>query len=238
MRPSKFLIVSATMLASTTLASLSFADNTTSSAQLPPSAPPTTGTGTSVTGSSSSSTTTTMPSTMTTTQGTPGAIAPSTPTSTTTTTSADDVSASSATSTPLPRTEPRESVTVYERHRPNKAYLITGLSILGGTYATTAAFSAANGPVGDKDLYIPIAGPWINLANRTCSGACDNTDTRDTALIVGSGVLQGVGAGLAIASFFIPEKTPVARINAGPVKMNISPTASTGGGGLGAIGTF
>jgi hypothetical protein len=134
-------------------------------------------------------------------------------------------------------TEPRESTTVYNRTRPNKALLITGGSVLVSTYVTTAAFAAANGPVGDKDLYIPIVGPWINLADRSCTGDCPH-ETRDKVLIVGSGVLQSVGAALAVTSFFVPEKVPAARISAGPVKMQITPSAGPYGGGVGAIGTF
>jgi hypothetical protein len=160
------------------------------------------------------------------------------PTSTTTTTSAEDVSAQAPTPPLQPNVEPaHESVVVYQHQRPSKALLITGGAVLAGTYATTAALAAANGPIGDKDLYIPIAGPWINLANRSCAGDCPN-QTRDTVLIAGSGVLQGVGALMILGSFLIPEKVPAARIQAGPVKMQVVPTGVAAGGGVGAFGTF
>ena len=127
-------------------------------------------------------------------------------------------------------------MTVYTRRTPNTALLITGSALLVSSYVTTAAFAGANGPVADKDLYIPIVGPWINLMDRTPSTR--ENDSRDTALIIGSGVLQGVGALMGIASFFIPEKIPAARITAGNVNMQITPQAAPGSGGLGAIGTF
>jgi len=130
---------------------------------------------------------------------------------------------------------PGESTTVYQRHRPNTPLLITGGSLLVGTYATTAAVSGANGPVADRDLYIPIVGPWINIADRSTDR---ENNTRDTVLIAGSGVLQGVGALMLITSFFVPERVPAARISAGNVKMQVAPTASMGGGGVGAFGTF
>jgi hypothetical protein len=126
-------------------------------------------------------------------------------------------------------------MTLYEKRTPNKAVLITGGALLVGTYATTAALTAANGPTADKDLYIPVVGPWINIADR---GSDRSHETRDILLIAGSGVLQGVGAVLAVSSFFIPEKVPAARINAGNVKMQVTPTAGPGAGGIGAIGTF
>jgi hypothetical protein len=172
MRSPKLLIASATMLACTSLAGVSFADNTTT--------PPAT------TGANSAS---------------------------------------------------GESTVVYNKRRPNKALLITGSALLVGTYVTTAALAGANGPEQDKNLYIPVVGPWLNLADRTTASGRAG-DTRDTVLIAGSGVLQGAGAALLITSFFVPEKVPAARISAGNVKMQITPTAAPGAGGLGAIGTF
>lgn len=162
------------------------------------------------------------------------------PTSTTTTTSADDVSGStgtSGTSAALVMPAPRESVTVYERHRPHKALFITGASIFLTTYALTASFAAAGERAADRDLFVPGAGPFMNLANRNCSRGCI-TDTRDTALLITSGVLQNIGAVLMITSAFIPNKVPAARITAGSVNMQVAPTAGAGSAGLGALGTF
>ena len=126
-------------------------------------------------------------------------------------------------------------MTVYQKRRPNTPMIITGGALLVGTYATTAGIVASNGPDVDHDLYIPIAGPWINLADRSTDR---ENNTRDTVLIAGSGVLQGVGSLMVITSFFVPESVPAARISAGNVKMNVAPTASAGGGGVGAFGTF
>lgn len=162
--------------------------------------------------------------------------AATTPSSTTTLTSADDSSI-----TPLPPSSSgtlstgstsNESVTVYKHNRPNKPLLFTGVGILAGTYATTAAITAANSETNDKSLYIPVVGPWLTLA-----GTNDYSSGK-TLLIAGSGALQGIGAGLAIASFFIPEKVAAATISAGNVKMNVTPTSVGGGGGIGAVGTF
>ena len=129
-----------------------------------------------------------------------------------------------------------ESTVVYAKRTPNKALLITGSSLFVSTYVTTAALAGANGGAGDKDLYIPVVGPWINIAER--NGAHYENNTRDTVLIAGSGVLQGIGAVMAVTSFFVPEKVPAARITAGNVKMEITPQAGAGGGGLGAVGVF
>lgn len=249
MRFHKLLIVSATMFASTTLAGLSLADPTpTPTSPTPTPAQPTQGatgaTGSAPTGSSTTTTVMTptspsMPVTTTTTTPptmpgtTPGMTG--TPTSTTTTTSAVGDLPTTGAMPAAATAPPMRDMTVYQKRVPNKAVLITGGALLVGTYATTAALTAANGPVADKDLYIPVAGPWINLADR---GSDRSNETRDTVLIAGSGVLQGIGALMAVTSFFIPEKVPAARITAGNVKMNITPTAGPGAGGIGASGTF
>ena len=247
MRSQKLLIVSATMLACTSLASVSFADDTkahsgaTDSSSTQSSATTGTTAVTSQTVMTPSSPSVPTTSTTITTQGSPGATTATTPattapTSTTTTTSADDATA--AAPTPMTSMAPPtgESTTIYQKRTPNKAMLITGSALFVSTYVTTAALAGANGGLGDKDLYIPIVGPWINIAERT-PGQYEN-NTRDTLLIAGSGVLQGVGAIMAVTSFFVPEKVPAARIQAGSVKMEITPQAGAGVGGLGAVGVF
>jgi|GEM_PF-1756501 len=245
MKSMKVLAVSAGVLASISVASVSFADDSTSTTKgsmqntggatnyggsaggtVGGGASQTTGTTTTVTTPSAPATTATQ--TTQTTLDANGTAPTTAPTSTTTTTSAETLMAPSA--------PPRESdtVTLYDKRRPNTALLVTGAALLGSTYATTAAIHAANGREGtvDDHLYIPIAGPWINLANA-------DHETRDTVLIAGSGVLQGVGAALFISSFFISEKQASARIAAdNKVKVRFAPTGGPAGAGLGAIGTF
>lgn len=81
-------------------------------------------------------------------------------------------------------------------------------------------------------MYIPIAGPWMHLSSAEDS-------PRDMALVIGSGVVQGVGALMTVASFVIPEKIPAATIQAGDVKMHVTPTSfGTASAGLGAVGQF
>jgi hypothetical protein len=158
-----------------------------------------------------------------------------TQTSTTTTTAAPTTSAAiDSPLAPQPAIEPeqRDTVTLYQRYRPNRAYLYTGGAMFIGSYATTAAVNATENV--DRTLFIPIVGPWLHLADRP-----DDASTTGTVLIVGSGVVQGVGALLTAASFFIPERVPAATIQAGNVKMNLTPAAyGRGTAGLAAVGTF
>lgn len=234
MRSMKLLAVSTTVLACVTVAGVSSADDTT--------APPTTGVGGAQPAQTTTQTTQTTldaPGTMSPAPSSPssppsGVVAPTpvgpppaaTPSSTTTITQAEMMPPAS----PPPTAE---STTVYKKKVPNTALLVTGAALFASTYVTTAAITASEGrPNGvDDHLYIPIAGPWVNIA-RT------DHDTGDNVLIVGSGILQGIGAGLFISSFFVPEKIEAARINAGPVKMKVTPTTYTGGAGIGAVGTF
>ncbi len=155
------------------------------------------------------------------------------PTSVTTTTAGQAPQMSDAALSPA-QTAPveRDTVTLYQNNRPNKAYLYTGGALFLGSYATTAAVNAASDI--DRSLYIPVVGPWLHIAERD-----SNADTLGTVLIAGSGVVQGIGVLMTTASFFIPEKVPAATIQAGNVKINVTPTAyGRGSAGIGAVGTF
>jgi hypothetical protein len=158
--------------------------------------------------------------------------------STTTVTSADQTSVTpSGTLTPPPT---RETTTLYQSVRPNKAYLYTGGGLFLGSYATTATLTgiAANEdrPNVDRNLYLPVIGPWLHLAD---DGKTAGNSTADTLLVAGSGILQGAGVAMIIASFFIPEKVPAATIQAGNVKLHVTPMSmGRAGSGLGAVGTF
>jgi len=130
----------------------------------------------------------------------------------------------------------QDTVMVYRKIRPNRAWLITGGLVLTGSYVTTAAFAVQSDHTPDKNLLIPIVGPWINLADRQCSG-CTN-ETRNEALVIGSGVLQAVGAAFIVTGFLVPERIEAATIQMGSVRMNIAPTQTPGGMGALAVGTF
>lgn len=158
---------------------------------------------------------------------------------TTTITSAD------VTATPMPsptvRPPTRETMTVYEPYRPNRPLLYTGGALFLGSYAATAALTAANpnSDRTDKTLFLPVVGPWLSLADRDCKTCSSGENTLDTALIAGSGALQGIGVIMMTASLFVPEKIPTATIQAGNVKMNVTATTTgKGSAGIGAVGTF
>ena len=142
-------------------------------------------------------------------------------------------------STPLPamptvRPTDHSDVTLYQSIHPNRPLLFTGGALFLGAYTTTAVLTATNteNGNGDRTMYLPVVGPWLHLKDIKES-------TTDTLLIGGSGLLQGVGVGMMIASLFIPEKIPAAVIEAHGVKMTMTATADgRGSGAVGAVGTF
>lgn len=159
------------------------------------------------------------------------------PIGTATTTAADGpVDTTAGPTTPEPRQ--RDTVTVTRSMTPNRPILIVGGALLLGSYVPTAVLASTEGrSVEDRNLLIPVVGPWLNLADRRCDG-CDN-ESGNVAMIVGSGVLQGVGAGMMIMSFLVPEKIEAATIQAGPVKLHFAPTQyGRSGMGLGTVGVF
>jgi hypothetical protein len=163
-------------------------------------------------------------------QGHPQAQAEPCPTATTTITAADMTEAPPPSPPP-----PRETITVRQAYRPNRPLLYTGGSMLISSYAATAAFTFTQGVRdgnGDQPLYIPVAGPWLHLAN-TQMGMLDKV------LVAGSGVAQGAGVAIGILSFLVPEHVPAATIQAGDVKVNFTATSyGRGSAGIGAVGQF
>lgn len=153
------------------------------------------------------------------------------PTATTTITSAE------VTALPTPATPPptRETITVTQSYRPNRPLLYTGSTMLIGSYAATAAAASMRNirdENGDQSIYIPVAGPWMHLANSK------NTPL-DTALIAGSGVAQGAGVVITVLSLLVPEHVPAATLQAGGVKVQLTGTSfGRGSAGVGAVGLF
>jgi hypothetical protein len=128
--------------------------------------------------------------------------------------------------------------------RPNRPMLITGGSIFLGTYAASAVQGAISNTDADRNNFIPVAGPWMNLSERQCNlGDCGTREDVHNLLIIGSGVAQAVGVGLSIASLFVPEERDRYEAKAKEKKvakpqMTVTPVSLQGGGGLGAFGTF
>lgn len=128
-----------------------------------------------------------------------------------------------------------ETLTLRQAHRPNRALLYTGGAVLVGSYAATAAVTFTqriHDSYGDQSLLIPVAGPWLHLANT-------EETMLHTALIAGSGVAQGAGLVIGALSLILPEHVPAVTIQAGGVEMQLTASApGKGSAGIGVVGQF
>jgi hypothetical protein len=136
------------------------------------------------------------------------------------------------------RADRTETVT---RTGPNKALLQSGIVAVGVPYAASAVVALTSDHAGDKNLYLPVVGPWFDLGNRgSCGGAMEPSCDRETAykaLLVVDGVIQGIGALEILGAFIYPESHTTTVSNA--PTWTVAPARLTAGGyGLSAFGHF
>ncbi len=137
------------------------------------------------------------------------------------------------------QTETRE-----EGYAPNPYLLTTGFVLFGGSYGASVIVAAESSNSADQHLYIPIAGPWIDMANRggcpVGSNSC-NTETTNKVLLGVDGALQAIGTIEVLWGFLRPEHretvTTVSAQAAG-MKLSLSPARVASGYGLAAVGQF
>jgi hypothetical protein len=125
--------------------------------------------------------------------------------------------------------------------RPNSTLLSTGMGLFILSYGPAAVAAATSSREADKRLFIPVAGPWLDLANRDCRGhRCGETEDVAKAMIITSGVVQGAAALMALGSLIIPETTTVSERKAADLKPSVKvlPVSFGAGAGIGAMGRF
>jgi hypothetical protein len=128
---------------------------------------------------------------------------------------------------------------------PNRAMLSSGLITFGLSYAPAVVVAASSDQSVDHHLYVPVAGPWLDLANRPLCGpgaiSCD-AETTDKVLLVVDGVFQGIGTVDVLMSFLSPERvTYVTVANHAPARARIrlAPIAlGRGAYGVATVGRF
>jgi len=123
---------------------------------------------------------------------------------------------------------------------PNRPAMITGAALFGAPYVAGVIVAAQSNLDADKRNYIPVVGPWLDLGQRPCAfgSACSTTDNLGSALLIGSGVLQGAGVVLMVTALAVPERTERRVPATAAVHVLPVPVTFTNGGGLGAAGTF
>jgi hypothetical protein len=124
---------------------------------------------------------------------------------------------------------------------PDWLLFSSGLVMFGGTYTASAVVAGTSNHAGDKALYAPLVGPWIDFANRCPGPAPCGSDTGSKVLLGFDGVFQGIGALTLVSSFFLmpSRRGRVVARSESPLTFRVLP-ASLGRGapGLTAIGTF
>jgi hypothetical protein len=135
----------------------------------------------------------------------------------------------------VPRSRPDRDVETEVVREPNQYLLVSGAVLLGVPYLTSFVVASQSQHPGDSHLYVPIAGPWLDLYNRpSCSAAstnCDVETTNKVGLVI-DGILQGVGTLQMFGAFVFPEKRIVTRSRRETASLRITP-AKVGSTGYG-----
>ncbi len=127
---------------------------------------------------------------------------------------------------------------------PSWAMVGSGVVILGLSYVPALVVGSSSGLDADRSLFVPLAGPWIDLGQRPgCpgGGASCNAETTNKVLLVTDGVFQAIGAITIVGGFLTTahETTTTVQSASSEPTWRLSP-ASMGAGGYGvqALGTF
>jgi hypothetical protein len=143
-----------------------------------------------------------------------------------------------------PQTRYSETSTVNEGPRYNML-VVSGLVTFGVSYGAAVAVAATSDHQGDKRLYVPVVGPWLDLADRgSCtigSSACDG-ETTSKVLIVVDGIFQGAGLLAVVGGVLAPGGSSSSHSTSTSVSrtgVHFAPVSfGAGAPGLAAFGQF
>ena len=102
----------------------------------------------------------------------------------------------------------------YIEREPNYELIAGGTLLFVSAYGFSAMTASASPVSADERLFIPVVGPWLDLAERPhCSNlkalpACE-TEGANKAMLVASGLTQSVGVLLVLGGFLFPKLTIV-----------------------------
>jgi hypothetical protein len=140
------------------------------------------------------------------------------------------------TAAPAPLTE-----TTTPHAGPSWAVVGTGAIIFTAAYVPMVAIGAGSPLDVDRRLYIPVAGPWIDLAERhVCEAGNTDCDTEiaNKMLLAGDGIFQAIGVLTMLAGFLVTEHDPVVTTARSEPAVRIAPAFAPGQAGVAAVGTF
>nr|HEX4317752.1 hypothetical protein [Kofleriaceae bacterium] len=122
----------------------------------------------------------------------------------------------------------------------NASVFGTGAVVFGGTYLASAIVAGSSDNVGDRRLWVPVVGPWLDLHDRgSCPIAesrCDNA-TSAKVLLVADGVFQAAGL-LGMLDGVLEPSHHHRAVLVGQHDVHVVPSVTGDGGGLAAFGHF
>jgi hypothetical protein len=127
--------------------------------------------------------------------------------------------------------------------RPNSAMLSSGIVGVAVPYLASVVVGAESNHPGDRNLFVPVAGPWMDFGDRHCQvGATCNHEGLYKGLLIADGLFQGLGALEIVGAFLFPERVTVTSARRStPLRtagVHFTPTSVGGGYGLAAVGAF
>jgi hypothetical protein len=129
---------------------------------------------------------------------------------------------------------------IREESVPDTGLIVGGTVLLGTTYATSLIVAATSDYEPDDHLAVPLAGPWLNLADRGDCGVENSpsctVENTNRVLLVADGILQGVGALQILGGFLFPAKRTV--VESARPSIHVTPQLGSTQVGLTATGTF
>ena len=128
--------------------------------------------------------------------------------------------------------------------RPNSSLLEKGIFAFSASYVPAVIVAVVNENSYDKRLYIPVVGPWLDLADRPGCGGPGQTPCGSEAafklFLIASGAFQGLGAVASVVALAVPARViTTAPATTGAPSLRVFPsTVGRDGYGMEALGTF
>ena len=119
---------------------------------------------------------------------------------------------------------------------PNRAVIVTGVLSVLVWYVPSVIVAAGSAIPSDSSLFVPVAGPWLDLADRPACGpgsiSC-RVETGNQFLLVADGLFQAWGVAATVIGFASKEYGRAASA------LRVTPARiGKRGYGLAALGTF
>ena len=130
--------------------------------------------------------------------------------------------------------------------RPDRALLRSGAFALAVPYVSSVIVAAESNHPGDGALYVPVAGPWMDLSDRHCAvGERCNHEGLYKGLLIADGIFQGIGAVEIVAAFLSPETVTTREVVSGAgtrgltaAALRVTPVFSGSSLGIATMGSF